>query len=93
MKTNKGTTEELKKDLSSLRIDDLESLTVQKVKTAYHKVALEVHPDKADYIPTGRNATWHGRIYLERLYRSRTGEIHHNRDKYTLSGIISPDRE
>ena len=50
MKTNKGRSDELKKDLSTLRmdIDNLESLTVQQARAAYHKVALEIHPDKAD---------------------------------------------
>ena len=38
------------KDFSTMRIevDKLEELTVEKAKKAYHKVAAEVHPDKAD---------------------------------------------
>ena len=50
MKTKEGRSDELKKDLSTLRIDydKLEILTVQEVRAAYHKVALDIHPDKAD---------------------------------------------
>ena len=48
MKTNKGTSDELKKDLSTLRMDIDNLETEQQARTAYHKVALEVHPDKAD---------------------------------------------
>ena len=42
--------EELMKDLSTLRLDahNLNSLTVKHARVAYHKAALLVHPDKAD---------------------------------------------
>ena len=42
--------EQLKKDLATLKmnIDNLESLSVQQARTQYRKVALTVHPDKAD---------------------------------------------
>ena len=42
--------EQMKKDLFTLKIniDDLESLSVQQAGTQYRKVALTVHPDKAD---------------------------------------------
>ena len=50
MKTSKGTSDELQKDISTLRLDinNLESLTVKQARNAYHKIALEIHPDKAD---------------------------------------------
>lgn len=42
--------EQLKKDLTMMRInsDILESLSVHQAKIQYHKVALLIHPDKAD---------------------------------------------
>ena len=44
------TSEQLKKDLATLQIDidHLETLSVQQASTQYRKVALTVHPDKAD---------------------------------------------
>ena len=49
MKTNQESSD-IMKDFSTMRIevDKLEELTVEKAKKAYHKVAAEVHPDKAD---------------------------------------------
>ena len=42
--------EEIKKDLHTFGIDvsKLESLTVQEVRAAYHKLAKEIHPDRVD---------------------------------------------
>ena len=50
MKNNQETSEVIKKDLSTLRMDDdtLEELTVEKVKHAYHKRAKQIHPDKVN---------------------------------------------
>ena len=50
MTTTYERSEELKKDCETLQIDDdkLESLSVQEVKTQYHKMSKVVHPDKAD---------------------------------------------
>ena len=50
MNTSKSPNDELKKDLATLKIDadKLESLSVQQARSAYHKIALVVHPDKAD---------------------------------------------
>ena len=47
---NSEISEEVKKDLATLRIDDdsLDDLTVRMVKLAYYKTASIVHPDKAD---------------------------------------------
>ena len=42
--------EELKKDMATLRIDieTLVSLTIKQAKNQYHKIALVTHLDKAD---------------------------------------------
>ena len=42
--------EQLKKDLVTLNIDfdNLKSLSVQHARSQYHKIALTIHPDKAD---------------------------------------------
>ena len=50
MKKTNDISEELKKDMATLRMDieNLESLSVKQAKNQYHKVALLTHPDKAD---------------------------------------------
>ena len=42
--------EQLEKDFATMQIniDNLESLSVHQAKIQYHKVALIIHPDKAD---------------------------------------------
>ena len=51
MNTNKGTSDELKKDLSTLRmeIDNLESMTVQQARAAYHKADPENREQVANF--------------------------------------------
>ena len=50
MKTNPETIEEIRKDLTTMKMDvnNFEELTVETAKKAYRKRAAEVHPDKAD---------------------------------------------
>ena len=47
---NKTQIEDVQKDLAvlGLSIDNIESLTSEEVKGAYHKAAKKTHPDKAD---------------------------------------------
>ena len=51
MKTFKAQMEDVKKYLAvlGLNFDQVESLTAEETRIAYHKAAKKTHPDKADH--------------------------------------------
>ena len=88
MKNNQETSEVIKKDLSFLRMDDenLEELTVEKVKNAYRKAAREIHPDKAD--PTNLKQVEEFTAAFQEL-----GNSYQRLLKYIIENMINQNEE